>query len=92
MNTDTNFFAKRPALRVFVDILFKRLEIIITNAVTAGVVILITHHNTHNQIWQEAGPHMQANVEHIQNLELSKYGKVLTDSNVETNIKEKETK
>lgn len=96
MSTETEFFQKRPVLKFVVELVLKRLETVLTNALTAAIVIIYMKHSgkqeTHDQIWREVGPHIEAVVKHEQNLELTDYGTVLDDSNAEKQLKEKAIK
>lgn len=88
MSTDTEFFSKRPMIKYIIDAVLRRIEVIITNAITATVAVLIAQHNAHNQLWKEAGPHLQDVVKHQQALEVKVDGHVVTN----LNSQEKETK
>lgn len=50
---------KYPLVLAILNIVMKRVELIITNLLTAGVIIYFEQAHVHKQIWQETGQHFQ---------------------------------
>ncbi len=74
--SDTEFLAKHPYFRAALNACLKRLE---TLAVAAAILIY-QNHRTHDQIWTEAGPHLQDLVEQVQHLEIENDGQIETNN------------
>jgi hypothetical protein len=50
---------QHPLVLIIINVVTKRLETILTNIVTALVVIYFEQGHVHKQIWQETGQHFQ---------------------------------
>lgn len=56
----TEFLRQRyPVVLVIINVVMKRLEMILTNIVTVLAVIYFEQSHVHNQIWNETGQHFQ---------------------------------
>lgn len=61
MNEEPTSFLRKtnPVLLAIVEVIMKRFETIITNLLTAIIVIWFEQSHVHKQIWQETGQHFQ---------------------------------
>jgi hypothetical protein len=48
-----------PVLKVVLDYVIKRLELVVILALTGTGLSIYQHHSNHNQIWNETGNHFQ---------------------------------
>lgn len=81
MSNDTEIFKKYPLVKAILDMVLKRLELI----VVASVITFYQQHHVHNQIWEEVGSHLQDNVKQIQDLQVENDGFTHTNSLYNTN-------